>query len=133
MKAREFWIEQISYDYDTWESVMTNDKEASLELDDPIHVIEASYAKELEAEVERLKKRLAPYQHNHFTRDIKEKGVCPSCDRYHEKQERKSLTEKLAVAVAALDGLQKYVAYNGDDWVRLEASEALASIRGNNG
>lgn len=23
--------------------------------------------------------------HNHFTRDIKPKGVCPACDKYHDK------------------------------------------------
>lgn len=24
-------------------------------------------------------------KHNHFTRDIKTKGVCPACDRIHDK------------------------------------------------
>ena len=52
---------------------------------DKIHVIEASYAKELEA--------------------------------------------KLAVAVKALESLEKYIAYNGDDWVRIEASLALEQIK----
>lgn len=25
--------------------------------------------------------------HNHFTRDIKPKGVCPDCDLYHDRNE----------------------------------------------
>lgn len=85
----------------------------------------------LKAEVERLKAELE------FANDVvKEREFWASmrlktCKKLED--ENASLTEKLAVAVAALEGLQKYVAYNGDDWVRLEASEALASIRGNNG
>ena len=25
-------------------------------------------------------------RHNHFTRDVKPKGKCPACDRYHESK-----------------------------------------------
>jgi predicted naringenin-chalcone synthase len=28
--------------------------------------------------------RVTP-NHNHFTRDIKPRGVCPACDKYHDK------------------------------------------------
>jgi hypothetical protein len=28
--------------------------------------------------------------HNHFTRDIKKQGVCPSCDEYHANERKRS-------------------------------------------
>ena len=30
-------------------------------------------------------------KHNHITRDIKSKGKCPACDRYHASQEPEAL------------------------------------------
>lgn len=30
-------------------------------------------------------------KHNHMTRDIKSKGICPACDRHHASQEPEAL------------------------------------------
>ena len=50
---------------------------------------------ELNKENEKLKKRLSAYQHNHITRDIKDKGDCPACDQYHLRQDLKAAKEKI--------------------------------------
>jgi len=42
------------------------------------------------------------------------------------------LEAKLAIAVETLELLQKYKAYNGDDWVSLECKKALEKLRGPN-
>lgn len=53
-------------------------------------------------ENEKLKKRLSGYQHNHITRDIKEKGKCPACDLHHDKSEIQQLKSNLKIAVSLL-------------------------------
>lgn len=42
----------------------------------------------------------------------------------------KELEAKLEIAVEALELLEKYKAYNGDDWVSLESRQALEKLRG---
>lgn len=34
-------------------------------------------------------------RHNHITRDIKPRGICPGCDEYHYKHSRELIEEIL--------------------------------------
>ena len=40
------------------------------------------------------------------------------------------LEAKLSIAVETLELLEKYKAYNGDDWVSVESKKALEKLRG---
>lgn len=82
----------------------------------------------LKKENERLKKRLSGFCHNHPTRDIKEKGKCPACDRDHEKQK---LTEAIK-ALEFIDQQDRGRGYpTGIEWTRIVSSvkETLAKLR----
>ena len=59
----------------------------------------------LEKSRERLQKRLSAFDHNHVTRDIKPRGECPSCDRYHDKSELTALKAKLEDAESIINDL----------------------------
>lgn len=67
-----------------------------------------SEIEKLKAENERLKKRLSGFQHNHITRDIKDKGECPACDRHHEKSEITKLTQKNETMKKAVEQLKTF-------------------------
>lgn len=86
-KYREFWINE------RMERIYKN-SDASCP-DDEIHVIDIQALREAQAEIEKLKKRLAAFSHNHITRDIKDKGQCPACDQYHLKEENERYRKAL--------------------------------------
>lgn len=65
-------------------------KDQPLWDDEVMFVLERDYD-QLQKENEQYKKEFAKFNHNHMTRDIKNQGQCPACDRYHEKQELKKL------------------------------------------
>ena len=73
-------------------------------------VIEFSAYQQLEKELAAANKKLErlrkAHSHNHFTRDIKERGECPACDRYHEKYELKAANEKLEIATKTINQMQ---------------------------
>lgn len=104
-KPRTFWI--------LWKSGYKNQatvtEQKPKEYNDTLtQVIEMAAVEQLKAE---LKKRLSGYQHNHITRDIKEKGKCPACDLHHDKGEIEQLKSKLE---KAKKGLEFYA--NGKNW-----------------
>lgn len=68
---------------------------------------------------------------------IKEELLAGSKEEINEMimfflNENKKLVNKLEIAKEALELLQKYKAYNGDDWVSLECKKALEKLRGEN-
>jgi len=144
-KAARTWTLSCSYstDHDAMKWFVTQDSEITREIFNPIRVpvIEASYAKELEAEVEYLKRSLADERSG-------DTDLMKTISR-HERN-IKSLTEKLAVAEAAILLMEKCTenllkkgnvpwgqTFGIDFGLMNEAliaqDKALASIRGNNG
>lgn len=81
---------------------MSEEQLSAMELEHRLALRESEIEK-LKAENERLRKRLAGFQHNHFTRDIKDKGECPACDRHHEKAEITKLTQQNEIMKEALE------------------------------
>lgn len=109
-RPREFWIEKFNgrrppsfyafKDKPDFNKLMLKIDDAEVKACEYFHVIEASYAKELEAEIERLKADLE------FSNDVvKERENwaamrLKTCKKLEHKND--ALTEKLAVAVNAL-------------------------------
>jgi len=116
--TREFWL------WKTWDMPWSvHDKEpshtarvgAGPALEKIIHVIEYRAVEQLTKQLESCQAQLKLHLHNHITRDIKPRGECGACDRYHDLEMRaeeiKRLTRKLEVAKKAL---QWYA--NPDHW-----------------
>jgi hypothetical protein len=52
------------------------------------HAVGLTDADRIESLVNAYRFALRSVRHNHVTRDIKPKGVCPACDAYHQKQDQ---------------------------------------------
>lgn len=74
-------IETLRVLVDDWTGELTGD----------VGCEETAALEALAAEVKRLRRRSErlrrSYCHNHMTRDIKDRGECPACDRYHVSAE----------------------------------------------
>lgn len=81
-----------------------------------VRVVDVQALHDAWAEIEKLKKRLAAFSHNHITRDIKDKGQCPACDQYHLKAENERYRKALEFYADA------------DNWGHISPHEATYSV-----
>ena len=82
--------------------------------EEQLHVIEYAALEQANAKIKELEAKLTNYMLGFAT-----------------QTERCELLEaKLSIAVEALELLEKYKAYNGDDWVSVESKKALEKLRG---
>lgn len=98
-----------------------------------IHTIEIAAVEQLKFENDQLKKLMSGYQHNHITRDIKEKGKCPACDAHHDKSEIQQLKSKLKMSTEnKLPECPYYVAHPQAVWFNEHWRPVIEQLKAEN-